>query len=79
MTELDPRLEIASYATSTAPNFPHHAPPQGLPVAHPTQAKVLFKAIKVLGRVNARPKARNRHGIQAPDTVRIRRKKPRFW
>lgn len=61
------------------PHFPIHAPPQGIPVAHPAQAKLLMKAIKVLGKVSGRPKGRSRRGIQAPDTVRIRHKKPRFW
>lgn len=61
------------------PQFPNYSPPtKGIPVAHPKQASVLMKAIKVVGKISSRPKSRSRSGLKARDTVPIKHKK-RFY
>lgn len=65
------------------PNYrpwPQYRPPnpQGIPVADVSQSKLLFKAIKLFGKVKA-PKSAGKRGLISKDTIAIKRKKPKFW
>lgn len=65
------------------PNYqpwPQYRPPnpQGIPVADRNQSKLLFKAIKLFGKVKG-PKGNGKRGLISKDTIAIKRKKPRFY
>jgi len=70
-------------AALVPPQFPHYAPPQGIPpAAHPKQAAVLMKAVKSMARVMGRklPGAKSqKRGLTSRDTVNIKRRKVKFY
>jgi len=62
------------------PSFPVHQPPRGIPIAHPKQQGILTK---VLGRMlRPRPRTNSRgpkKGLAAPQTVKLKHKKIKYW
>lgn len=65
--------------TPTPPNFPEHVRPapqqKGVPVYDLSQSRLMFKAIKVVGRIKPRIKKR----LISKDEIAIKHKKPRFY
>lgn len=63
--------------TPTVHHFPRYQPPanaQGIPVADAKTTSYLMKAIRVVGRMRT-----PRRGLQAPQTVRIKHRRPKFY
>jgi hypothetical protein len=65
---------------ASIPSFPQHAPPQGIPIAHPKQSAILTK---VLGRMlRPKPRARSRgrgKGLTSSQYVSIKARKVKWF
>lgn len=61
-------------------SFPHYAPPAPAVIADRRQSAILMKAIKHVGKLMSRkPTGSAKRGLTTPDTIHIKKRKPKWY